>query len=200
MRRRRVMGALVALSLVAASCGSGADPALESTAGVLDPSDAESVASTETTVEARAELEEGDSAQSPAVPLPPTVAGDSVDGADADAAPAAEAATGDETADEATAAPEAAAPAAAAEPAPKAPAAAATPAPAPAPAPATPAPAPTTATTAAPTSSTTTTAAPAANSFPSVQVIDIASGNSVNMSSRLAGDGRPVLLWFWSPF
>ncbi len=179
---RRALGACIALSLVAASCGAESDP-LESTASEVNIAETGSTTTTATSSTVVAA-----DAKSPALPVPPTVTGD---------------AAGDNRPEAATAAdPDAAAPAAASEAA-AAPAPAAEPAqPAPAPAPTQ---APTTAITAAPVPSSTaapapTTAAPPANAFPSVEVINIANGNPVNIASQLAGDGRPVLLWFWSPF
>lgn len=35
--------------------------------------------------------------------------------------------------------------------------------------------------------------------FPSVDVVDIATGETINVAAELAGGDTPVLLWFWAP-
>lgn len=42
-------------------------------------------------------------------------------------------------------------------------------------------------------------AAPAENLFPDVDVLDIPTGETVNLKAELAGGDTPVLLWFWAP-
>ncbi|MEM9134511.1 MAG: hypothetical protein AAF962_00855 [Actinomycetota bacterium] len=41
--------------------------------------------------------------------------------------------------------------------------------------------------------------APAENLFAPVDVVNIADGSTLNLAEELAGDDRPVLLWFWAP-
>jgi hypothetical protein len=52
--------------------------------------------------------------------------------------------------------------------------------------------------TAGNTTSSEAAADPVENFFPDVDVIEIATGETVNMQSLVAID-RPVLLWFWAP-
>ncbi len=42
-------------------------------------------------------------------------------------------------------------------------------------------------------------ASTADNVFPNLDVLDIATGSTVNLSAELAGGDTPVLLWFWAP-
>ncbi len=53
--------------------------------------------------------------------------------------------------------------------------------------------------TTAPTTTTAppTTAAPPAAGFPDLAVVEVASGAETTLAAQLAGNGRPVLLWFW---
>ncbi len=41
--------------------------------------------------------------------------------------------------------------------------------------------------------------APAENLFAPVDVVNIADGSTINLADQLAGDDRPVLLWFFAP-
>lgn len=35
--------------------------------------------------------------------------------------------------------------------------------------------------------------------FPSVEVLDVATGDPLNLAEELSGGDTPVLLWFWAP-
>lgn len=35
--------------------------------------------------------------------------------------------------------------------------------------------------------------------FPDTDVIDIQTGQTLNLAAELAGGDRPILLWFWAP-
>lgn len=40
---------------------------------------------------------------------------------------------------------------------------------------------------------------PGENLFPDIEVVDVADGATINLSSELGGGDLPVLLWFWAP-
>ncbi|MFT7598984.1 MAG: hypothetical protein ACI8TP_001909 [Acidimicrobiales bacterium] len=37
------------------------------------------------------------------------------------------------------------------------------------------------------------------NLFPDIAVLDVQTGDSVNLAAQLGGGDTPVLLWFWAP-
>lgn len=42
-------------------------------------------------------------------------------------------------------------------------------------------------------------APPSEHLFPDIDVVDIPTGDTVNLAAQLAGGDTPVLLWFWAP-
>ncbi len=49
------------------------------------------------------------------------------------------------------------------------------------------------------TETETTAAAAAADAFPSVEVLNLATGENTNLADNLSEGTTPVLLWFWAP-